>query len=151
MKAYLIRHGEAADDVVDQERPLTETGIKETEVSALLLESLGNVKPTVIYYSGLLRSCQTAEIFAKHLSPVNGTQFLDNLKPFDDPQPLVDIFNIIDSDIMVVGHMPHISLVAAFLLTDNFNGIYIPFIKSKGICLEKTANKKWRMVPTPGF
>jgi phosphohistidine phosphatase len=136
---------------VDQERPLTETGIKETEVSASLLESLGNVKPTVIYYSGLLRSRQTTEIFAKHLNPVNGLQFLDNLKPFDDPQPLADILNIIDNDVMVVGHQPHISLVAAFLLTDNFNGIYIPFIKSKGICLEKTANKKWRMIPIHGF
>ena len=82
---------------------------------------------------------------------VNGIQFLDNLKPFNDPQPLADILNIIDNDAMVIGHMPHISLVAAFLLTGNFNGIYIPFIKSKGICLEKTADKKWRMVPIPGF
>jgi phosphohistidine phosphatase SixA len=52
---------------------------------------------------------------------------------------------------MVVGHQPHISLVAAFLLTGNFNGIYIHFIKSKGICLEKTSDKKWQMVKIPGF
>jgi phosphohistidine phosphatase len=88
-------------------------GVAETNKVAKLLTAAG-VKQAEIIHSGKTRARQTAEILAKHLgAPVKEGK---GLGPNDDPAPWARRLSEADN-LMVVGHLLHLSLLAAFPLT----------------------------------
>jgi len=143
MQLYLIQHGDAKSEEEDPERPLSETGIQETESIASKLQKLGT-KPTKIFYSTKLRARQTAELLSSALKAP--AEELDGLKPMDDPTQIQEKLGALEETgtYLFVGHLPHMEKLASLLLT----GAQEPPIHisrySSPLCLENTEGN-WRI------
>lgn len=142
MKLYLVQHGEAKRKEEDPSRPLTNKGIKDAEKVAKYISKLG-VKIKKIFHSGKLRAKQTAEIYAKHLKPEEGVSETDGLNPLDEPKIWIEKIKTIDEDIMLTGHLPHLSKLASALITGDENKEIIKFRNAGIICLERDEQGKW--------
>ncbi len=143
MQLYLIQHGDAKPEEEDPERPLSETGIQETEAIASKLQHLGT-NPTHIFHSPKLRARQTADIFSSALNAP--AEEIEGLKPMDDPTIIKEKLQTLEETgtYLFVGHLPHIEKLAVFLLT----GAQEPPIHisrySSPLCLENTEGN-WRV------
>ena len=147
MRLYLVRHGKALPNQTDSIRPLSEVGIKQTQHIAALLGSSGLIKVPRIYHSAYLRSKQTAEIFASHLTPTPALELMENITPYDSPEPCLNILNNLKEDTILVGHQPHLSIIALMLLTPEESNMEILFDYTTVICLQKIAPEKWCIAP----
>jgi phosphohistidine phosphatase len=110
MKLFLLRHGKADWPdwkAADDERPLTDEGIKEMRLVAAALKRL-KVRPDVILSSPLPRASRTAKIAAAALgAPVEERP---ELKPgFDRGDCDTLLVSRADADVMLVGHEPDFS------------------------------------------
>ena len=114
---YLVQHGKAFDEKVDPERRLTPEGVYETERVAKYLGGLG-VSVMEIVHSGKARARQTAEILARHLGVTNVRE-VDGLNPNDDPRIWFERISGLDHDLMIVGHLPHLSRLVSLLIVGN--------------------------------
>lgn len=118
MIIYILRHGiaeERRSGLADEERALTPEGRK--KLSPVLKRALAaGVTPTQIVTSPLKRALQTAEIASK----VFGAELvtMDQLKPSTLPaETWTALLRIAkNEEVIVVGHEPHLSRFAAFLL-----------------------------------
>ena len=147
-RVYLVQHGEAKRKEEDPQRPLTEKGRKDTEKIAEFLSKTG-VKIDRIVHSGKLRAKQTAEIIASKLG-VNNIEEDPSLEPLADPEIWAKKLEEIEENIMLVGHLPHLSLLASILLTGNKDIQPVKFTYSGVVCLEKIENAwkiVWMMIP----
>ncbi len=147
-RAYLVQHGEAKRKEEDPQRPLTEKGRRDTEKIAEFLSRTG-VKINRIVHSGKLRAKQTAEIIASKLG-VSSIEEDPSLEPLADPEIWVRKLGEIKEDIMLVGHLPHLSLLAGLLLAGSKDIQPVKFTYSGVICLEKTENAwkiAWMIIP----
>ncbi len=144
MNLYIVQHGEAMKKGENEERPLTEKGRKNTEKIAKFL--VGKIKVSYIIHSKKLRARQTAEIFADYLGVE--TREEENLEPLADPNIWAEKLNEIDEDIMVVGHLPHLSKLSAILLLGSDEDI-IEFKNSGVICLHRQDLWKIEFIITP--
>ena len=140
----LMQHGEAVSKEIDPNRPLSDKGREETEKIAKYLATIG-FKPDKIIHSTKLRAKQTAEILAEHLKPVKGVEEVEGLEPKADPRMWYEKLATTKENIVVVGHLPHISKLASLLLTGNEDIEPIRFRYSGIFCLEKIENK-WKLV-----
>ena len=110
MKLYFLRHG-IADwpnwSKPDDERPLTNKGIREMERVAKFLASR-RIKPGRILSSPLVRAMQTAEITSKALGIK--VEVERRLSPGFDREALEMIIESYPGeDLMLVGHEPGLS------------------------------------------
>ncbi len=67
----------------------------------------------------------------------------DGLAPLDDPQIWVDRIADMREDIMLVGHLPHLSLLVSQLLSGDKDNSIIDFTMAGIVCLKKTENVNW--------
>ncbi|WP_069808097.1 phosphohistidine phosphatase SixA [Vulcanisaeta thermophila] len=114
---YLVQHGKSFSEEQDPERRLTPEGVDETERVARYLASLG-VRVYEIIHSGKTRARQTAEILARYLG-ASRVYASDGLNPNDDPGVWVGRVKSLTSDLMIVGHLPHLSRLVSLLLVGN--------------------------------
>ena len=114
---YLVQHGKAFDEKVDPERRLTPEGVSETERVAKYLSALG-ISVVEIVHSGKARARQTAEILARYLG-VSNVREVDGLNPNDDPRIWFERISGLDHDLMIVGHLPHLSRLVSLLIVGN--------------------------------
>jgi phosphohistidine phosphatase len=145
-RLYFAQHGLAVDKLENPERPLSETGIKQTEAIAKHL-SIAGIVVNHIFHSGKLRASQTAEIFAEAIKH-SSTSAIDGLSPNDDVTLLAQNLNI--NHALYVGHLPHLEKLLAYLVTGNENGNIIKFQNSAVACLEKNDKHyqlKWYLTP----
>jgi phosphohistidine phosphatase SixA len=140
VSVYLVQHGKAFDESVDPERRLTPDGIRESELVANYLAGLGISVPKIVH-SGKTRAKQTAEIFAKHLGVAN-VEVADGLNPNDDPIIWAQRINELTSDLMIVGHLPHLSRLTSLLVMGNPNIRIVEFRYSSVLKLTRT-NEGW--------
>ncbi len=117
VSVYLVQHGKAFDEKVDPERRLTPEGVSETERVARFLGGVG-VAVTEIVHSGKARARQTAEIMARYLG-VGSVREVDGLNPNDDPRIWFERISGLSHDIMIVGHLPHLSRLTSLLIMGN--------------------------------
>ena len=145
-RLYFAQHGLAVDKSENPERPLSETGIKQTEAIAKHL-SIAGIAVNHIFHSGKLRAAQTAEIFAGAIK-LSSTSAVDGLSPNDDVTLLAQNLNI--NHALYIGHLPHLEKLVAYLVTGNENSNIIKFQNSAVVCLEKFENHyqlKWYLTP----
>lgn len=143
MKLYLVQHGEAVPESQDPSRPLTERGRREASMVAAAAARAG-VKVARILHSGKLRAAQTAEVFAEHLKPERGVGRAEGLDPLADPAPWADRLSREGEDLMIVGHLPHLSKLASLLLTGSEEQEPVKFRMAGLLCLERE-DGKWRV------
>ena len=148
MKLYLMQHGEAKSEEEDPERHLTDKGKKEVDAVAARLEKSG-ISPALIIHSGKARARETAEISGKRLNPKEGIKESENLKPMDDPKKIKEIIEKRDNDLMVVGHLQHLSKLCSLLLAGDEEKELVQFRMGGVVCLERKEgwHLKWFIVP----
>ena len=86
-----------------------------------------------------------------YLCPIKGMIEEKDLSPNDDPQKWASRLSEEKEDIMLVGHLPHLSKLASLLLTDDDEKFFIDFKNSGLICLQRDDSNNWRLswVVTP--
>ena len=121
MDLYLVRHAIAADRSEgafpnDAERPLTPEGIHKFRLAARGLSELG-MKPGRIVSSPLLRAKQTAEILRDAVAKDVAITISPALTPNAEYGALIKaIAPYAEEEVAVVGHEPHLSGLASYLL-----------------------------------
>ena len=144
MKLYLLRHGKATAKggaTVDANRTLTPGGRKCTE------ETLQSVRkscqPNLIGSSPLLRALETAEIASRVLKVRELPLSLDCLRPGTTPAAVVRWLRTREtSAILLVGHMPDLAILAAYLVSGTPSGGIA--LKKSGLCCIEMKGKARR-------
>jgi phosphohistidine phosphatase len=101
---WLLRHAEAADGLPDDERPLTERGVRQAEAVGRALARLGT-NLDVCLSSPMLRAVQTAQLACDPLGvPVTIEPALSG-EPFDVRELTAGL-----GEVLLVGHDPSFSI-----------------------------------------
>jgi phosphohistidine phosphatase len=116
MQVYLVQHGLATSKEEDPARPLTPAGREEVE---RMSRAAAGVRPASILHSRKTRAQQTAEIFGAHVKPAHGVHAVEGLDPRDEPHRMRERLKQADEPVMLVGHLPHLSRLAALLLAES--------------------------------
>jgi phosphohistidine phosphatase len=140
---YLVRHGEAVSEKLDQERPLTALGREAVERIARMAASK-NVEVTAIFHSGILRARQTADILAQPLRPALGASQLSGLLPQDDPAIAKAELEAAENPIMMVGHLPHLNRLVALLIKGDVEAQVMEFPPAAMVCCNNDTSK-WKI------
>jgi phosphohistidine phosphatase len=150
MHLYLVQHAEARPKAEDPQRPLSEKGLADIRKVAAFIKD--KARPVRILHSGKLRARQTAEILAASLQPAGGLHTAENLHPLDDPSPWAENLNTTDENLMLVGHLPYMSRLAARLLIGNPERTVVRFQMGGVVCLGREGatdvwSLDWMVVP----
>ena len=153
MALYLIQHGKSLPKDQDPDQGLSAEGIAETERMARLAGDY-DVAVTQIRHSLKTRARQTAEIFAGALNPKQGIQEVSGIKPLDDVAAYAANVDPAEN-IMLVGHLPFMERMTAFLITGSIDRPVFKFQNSGIVCLDKDPESegwviKWALMPNIG-
>jgi phosphohistidine phosphatase len=133
---YLVQHGEAMTEADDPDRPLTNQGVADvTQVAGYAVERL-SVRVARLVHSGKTRARQTAEIWDGFLHV--GVAQADGLAPNDDPATWLERVAAGTSDVMLVGHLPHLARVTSSLLVGAQDRSVVRFRPGGLMGLERT-------------
>ena len=102
---WLLRHAEAADGMPDDDRPLTERGVRQAEAAGRALARL-EVQIDACLTSPKLRALQTAQLACEPLGLSPIVEPMLSGEPFD-VQALIAGHG---DDVLLVGHDPSFSL-----------------------------------------
>ena len=144
MEFYLVRHGEAASQQVNGDRPLTTSGRRDVERIGRAAADRG-IKPGQIFHSGLLRAQQTAEILNESLGLAAAVGELAGLRPDDDPAVAKAELESSAISLMLVGHLPHISRLTSLLVTGDPDRDSVEFAPATVIGLSYQ-NYRWTIL-----
>jgi phosphohistidine phosphatase len=123
MQIFVMRHGQA--EMVapsDEQRPLTETGIKEAKfIGQWLLKN--NTIFDCVFVSPYVRAQQTADALIGEFSDVVKRKTLGIITPEDSAKDVHDYLDAVCveeqyQNILLVSHMPLVSYLVAELTTD---------------------------------
>ena len=150
MELYLVRHGTAKAESEDPRRGLTEKGKQTVERMADFLAGL-RISLHRIDHSEKLRARQTAEILAVRLHPAEGIREVSGLAPNDDVEPLCHELESESKNLMLVGHLPFLSLLVSRLLGVSTNKLLVEFETAGVVRLDRMGRGPWviRWVLTP--
>jgi phosphohistidine phosphatase len=149
MELYLVQHGEAKPESEDPERPLTDRGEETVRRMAAWAAQVG-LEVDQIRHSGKRRAEQTAALLGERLNPAQGVIAIAGLNPNDDVRPVAEAIPADPAAVMLVGHLPHLSLLANLLLTGNPEGGVLRFRMAGIACLSNREGKwavHWLMPP----
>ncbi len=153
MALYLIQHGKSLSKDQDPDQGLSAEGIAETERIARQAKGDG-VAVSQIRHSAKTRARQTAEIFAGALNPKQGIREVSGIKPLDDAAAYAANIDPAEN-IMLVGHLPFMERMAAFLITGSLDKPVFKFQNSGIVCLDKDTETQtwviqWALMPKIG-
>lgn len=153
MAIYLVQHGQCLTKEQDPKKGLSEKGSKDVHRIAQVAAGYG-INVDKIMHSGKKRALQTAEILAQMLMPVNGIEEAGGMNPLDDVRPLASTLAI-DSNCMLVGHLPHLEKLTAYLVTGQDQSPVFQLQNGGILCLDYYADTdkvvvKWALMPNVG-
>ncbi|UCE95985.1 MAG: phosphohistidine phosphatase SixA [Candidatus Bathyarchaeota archaeon] len=143
MKLFLVQHAKAKNKNEDPTRPLSEKGWKDIKKIAKYAEEYLHIDIRQIFHSGKLRAEQTAEVLAKDLNPPEKVTIDKNLEPLGDPKAWKRQLIETTEDVMLVGHLPHLSKLASSLLFSNEDQKAIAFKMGGIVCLQRGQQHRW--------
>lgn len=145
MALYLVQHGQSLPKDIDPDQGLSEAGVAETERIAGVAKGY-HVNVSQIMHSVKTRAGKTAEIFASALQPAEGAKEVQGLKPMDDVAAFAASLDP-ESNTMLVGHLPFMERMAAYLVTGSIDNPVFKFQNSGIVCLDKDpASDSWVIV-----
>ena len=115
MHLWLVHHGEAVDEAIDPQRPLSAVGRASVERLAAEAAARG-VRPAVVWHSGKLRAKQTAHAFWSACNALAEFAAARDLQPADPPGRVRDRLYGETRDILIAGHFPHLPRLRALLV-----------------------------------
>ena len=140
-RLYLVRHGQAMSDSENPERPLTEKGRANVSKLADFLRPL-DISVSVIWHSGKTRAARTAETIGSVVKSSEGIVGRKGLSPNDPVEDIALEINAEESNIMIVGHLPFVGRLAAYLTIGRPDDAF-GFNESAIACLEQDHGGKW--------
>lgn len=151
MNVYLVQHAENQPEEIDPDKPLSAKGRKDIKSVASFLSQNKNFRVERVYHSGKTRARQTAEVLGENLLISNAVTKVDGLQPMDDPTIWANRLSDENGDVVLVGHMPHMSKMASQLITANPDKEVIAFQNGGVVCLSSDNAKDWsvRWIVTP--
>jgi phosphohistidine phosphatase len=144
MHLYLVQHGAAKSEAEDPHRGLTDEGRRDVERIAHSLAPL-RLGLDRIEHSEKLRARQTAEILAARLRPAEGTHGIAGLAPHDDVEPVCVRLQQESKNLMLVGHLPHLSHLASRLLGLDRNHAVVRFQMTGVVRLDRDEAGQWEV------
>ena len=153
MTLYLVQHAKAESKEEGSERPLSEAGWEEIRKIASFAALSGSVRPERIVHSGKLRAAQTAEVLAESLSPTGVVTEEGGLAPGDDVSIWAERLSEAKEDVMLVGHLPHLSRLASQLLCRDESKALIRFRNAGIVALGRDEAGAWSLmwITVPGI
>ncbi len=142
MRLYLMQHALAYSTEEDAERLLNPGGVKQAKQSASGIKRLGLVFD-LIMTSPKRRAKQTAALVAEQVRyPYSDIMTTEALLPDRTPAELLELLQkeSTDSRILIVGHLPHLALLA-----DTLSGGDLVFENAGLTCLEMSGPKTARL------
>jgi phosphohistidine phosphatase len=143
MHLYLVQHAEAKSKQEDPKRPLSEKGQADIGKVAAYLAARKAVSVDTIVHSGKTRAQQTASILAKALPPSNSVTESSDLAPMADPSIWTGKLSSMESGLMLVGHLPHLSKLAALLICRDEENQVVNFQMGGVVCLSRDQAGGW--------
>jgi phosphohistidine phosphatase len=142
MKLYLLQHGDALPDEVNPERPLSEHGRNDV---IRLAEFVGknDIRVQRVHHSGKTRARETAEIVAARMASGVKIEATTGLNPNDPVEPWAKQINNWQEDTLLVGHMPFMGRLAAYLLSGNSSSQFVAFEPGSMLCLDRDESGHW--------
>ena len=142
MHLYLVQHAAAKTEAEDPQRGLTDEGRRTVETMA---EFLGGFRLSLdlIEHSEKLRARQTAEILTARLRPLEGTKQVSGMAPNDDVGPILSRLQEQSKNLMLVGHLPHLSRLVAQLLGAPAGRTIVQFQMGGVVCLDPGEAGQW--------
>ena len=134
MALYLVQHGKSLPKDVDPDQGLSDAGIAETQRIADVARGY-QIQVAQIRQSGKKRASQTAEIFADILKPAGGVEAVEGLKPMDDVTAVAANLDA-GANTMLVGHLPFMERMTAYLVTGSADKPIFKFQNSGIVCLD---------------
>jgi phosphohistidine phosphatase len=125
MRVYLTQHGRATTEEQDPDRPLTPEGEADVRRVIDVATSLGDMTVDRVVHSGKTRARQTAELWAAALGAA-ATE-ADGLAPMDDPAIWAERLAGGPGDVLLAGHLPHLSRLASLLLAGDADRAMVGF------------------------
>ena len=151
---YLIRHADALDGDVDAERPLSPKGLKQVRRLARFLKESKAVEIREIWHSPLVRARQTAAGFSAGLGSAARLCERKGLLPDDPPGMLAAQLHDAGLPLALVGHNPHLELLATLLATGTAQPCAFVFRKCAILALEPVRGQgigqwaaAWQLAP----
>ena len=142
MQLYLVQHGPALSKEEDPARPLSEEGRRLAKRSAAHAARL-HVVVGEIRHSNKLRAAQTAQEFEATLrAPRRETE---GLAPNDDVSQLRREVQSRADSLLVVGHMPFLSRLAAALLCQDESMPVVAFQQAGIVRLDRGEGGRWSL------
>ena len=150
MSLFLVQHGKSLPKHVDPDQGLSQEGVSQVERIAGVAKHYG-VSVSGIQHSGKMRARQTAEIFASALTPVQAVKELSGLNPLDDVTAVAATLSGSDN-LMLVGHLPFMERLTAFLVTGSPDSLVFKFQNGGILCLAQDPGSaswfiKWALMP----
>ncbi len=153
MALYLVQHGKSLAKDIDPNQGLSDKGIAETQKIAQVAAGY-QVKVQRIDHSPKPRAHQTAEILAQALAPAGGVKQIDGIKAMDDVTAVAGNLDP-DSNRMLVGHLPFMARLTAYLITGQIEPSVFRFQNSGIVSLDRRPEEeywqiKWALMPNIG-
>ncbi|MFC1742649.1 phosphohistidine phosphatase SixA [Candidatus Riflebacteria bacterium] len=145
MFLFLVQHGLAKDKSEDPDRPLSDKGREEVE-RILKFFAKSSLQVKNIFHSGKTRAKQTAEMLNRAFKVKDGVETSPDLNPLDPANLWVKKLDDYQENIMLVGHLPHLSVLASLLLGSDEDNTPVCFRQGGVVCLKKTETSKWSLV-----
>jgi phosphohistidine phosphatase len=143
MKFYLVRHGAALPEGEDAARRLSPRGREAVRALGQFLQRSGAVQAERILHSPLARARETAELLGEALGlPL---QESNGLRPEDSPFATAERLERSEASLMLVGHDPHLSSLAALLVSGGGATGGVEMKKGTAACLERFRGDVWEL------
>lgn len=144
MRLYLVQHAQSKTEAEDPLRGLSKEGQATAAQMAKMLQRLG-LKVAAIWHSDKLRARQTAEALALGVHAWEGLQQREGLAPLDDVAPIAERLQQEANDVMIVGHLPHLSKLASQLLAGSPERKIVEFQMGAAVCLGRDETGVWSL------
>lgn len=116
MMIFLIRHVHARDGDDDARRPLSDKGRRQIRTMARFLRRSGRFVTREFWHSPLVRARDTASLLAAAMKGESRLVETAGLEPHADPAFMAERLRRLRRSVAVVGHEPHLSALATWLL-----------------------------------
>jgi phosphohistidine phosphatase len=153
MAIYLVQHGHCLTKQEDPDKGLSAQGAADVKSIARVAAGYG-IEVNLILHSGKKRALQTAEILNEALRPAKGITVVEGINPLDNAAASASSMDI-TSNTMVVGHLPHLERLAAYLVTGQDQPLIFQLQNGGILCLDHYGDSdqvviKWALMPTIG-
>ncbi|MFP6583813.1 MAG: phosphoglycerate mutase family protein [Candidatus Hydrogenedentota bacterium] len=142
MYLFLIRHGAAEMQSSDDARVLSSAGRAEAAALGKWLARYHLQSPTV-WHSDKVRTGETASLIIENAGWSSTPTEIDGLRPSSPVEPITMKVAAEQSDLVIVGHIPFMSLMASSMLTGGRIETYWDFNTCGVLVLDRAGQEQW--------